>query len=79
MIKIDIFYFFISLFIGFFIVYITAPKPIVIVKYPTVKNAGKILYEDDNGVCYKYKALEVNCTNNNVILEEQEIPEENFN
>ena len=79
MIKIDIFYFFISLFIGFFLVYVTSPKPKVIVKYPTVKNAGKILYEDDNGVCYKYKAIEVDCKNSNVILEEQEIPEENFN
>ena len=79
MIKVDIFYFFISLFIGFFLVYITSPKPKVIVKYPTVKNAGKILYEDDNGVCYKYRAIEVDCNNNNIVLEEQDIPEENFN
>lgn len=79
MIKVDIFYFFISLFIGFFLVYITSPKPKVIVKYPTVKNAGKILYEDDNGVCYKYRAIEVDCNNNNIVLEEQNIPEENFN
>ena len=78
MIKVDIFYFFISLFIGFFLVYITSPKPKVIVKYPTVKNAGKILYEDDNGVCYKYRAIEVDCNNNNIVLEEQNIPEENF-
>ena len=78
MIKIDIFYLFISLFIGFFLVYITSPKPTVIVKYPTVKNAGKILYEDNNGVCYKYKAVEVNCKNNNIILEEETIPPENF-
>ena len=78
MIKVDIFYFFISLFIGFFLVYITSPKPKVIVKYPTVKNAGKILYEDESGVCYKYRAVEVDCNNNNIILEEETIPEENF-
>lgn len=78
MIKVDIFYFFISLFIGFFLVYITSPKPKVIVKYPTVKNAGKILYKDDSGVCYKYRAVEVDCNNNNIILEEETIPEENF-
>lgn len=83
MIKVDIFYFFISLFIGFFLVYITSPKPQVIVKYPTVKNAGKILYEDDNGVCYKYRAVEVDCKNHNLILDEtsnleETIPEENF-
>jgi len=33
-IKIDIFYFLIALFIGFLIVYIQSPKPIIILKTP---------------------------------------------
>jgi len=78
MIKIDIFYFFISVFFGFFLVYITSPKPKVLIKYPTLKNAGKILYEDDKGVCYKYKAVEVDCNNQNIILEEEDIPIDHF-
>ena len=55
------FYFFISLFIGLFIAYISTPVPDVIIKYPTPQNAGKIVYKDDSDVCYKYKAEEVSC------------------
>ena len=55
------FYFFIALFIGLFIAYISTPVPDVIIKYPTPQNAGKIVYRDDSDVCYKYKADEVNC------------------
>lgn len=55
------FYFFIALFIGLFIAYISTPVPDIIIKYPTPQNAGKIVYKDDSDVCYKYKAEEVSC------------------
>jgi hypothetical protein len=55
------FYFFIALFIGLFIAYISTPVPDIIIKYPTPQNAGKIVYKDDSDVCYKYKVDEVNC------------------
>ena len=55
------FYFFIALFIGLFIAYISTPAPDIIIKYPTPQNAGKIVYKDDSDVCYKYKAEEVSC------------------
>ena len=61
MIKIDLMVFFISLFIGLFAVYITAPKPNVIFKYPTIKTAHDITYIDEKNVCYKYVPKPVNC------------------
>ena len=59
--KIDLSYFFLTLFLGIFIVYVTAPKPRVVIKNPTPSNAGKITYVDDNGVCYKYQKKEIMC------------------
>jgi uncharacterized membrane protein YgcG len=55
------FYFFIALFIGLFIAYVSTPVPDIIIKYPTPNNAGKIVYKDDSNVCYKYKVDEVTC------------------
>jgi len=56
--------FWIALGIGMWIAYTFAPVPKVIYKYPTPENAGKVLYVDKSGVCYKYKAVEVNCLKN---------------
>lgn len=53
--------FFVTLCIGIFYVYITTPQPIVVIKYPTPDNAGKIKYVDDAGVCYKYSLEPVSC------------------
>jgi hypothetical protein len=66
MIKIDIMVFSISLFIGFFCVYITSPKPNIVFKYPTVKTANDITYIDENNTCYKYIPKQVNCKKNNI-------------
>jgi hypothetical protein len=61
---IDPFFFFIALFFGLFIVYISAPKPDIIIKYPTPDNAGKVVYKDSAENCYKYKAEQVKCPKN---------------
>ena len=61
MFKLNKFYFFISLIIGLFLAYIFTPQPEVIIRYPTPENAGKIIYQDNNDVCYKYVANEVQC------------------
>lgn len=58
---IDPLYFFISLFIGLFVAYVSAPVPDIVIKYPTPENAGKVVYKDDSDVCYKYEAIEVDC------------------
>ena len=60
-ISIDPFYFFISLVIGLFFAYLFTPTPEVIIRYPTPENAGKIIYQDTNNICYKYKAKEIQC------------------
>jgi len=62
MIKIDIIIFSISLFIGLFLVYVTAPKPNIIFKYPTIKTANDIIYVDEKNTCYKYIPKLVNCS-----------------
>ena len=49
MIKIDIMIFSISLFIGLFLVYITAPVPNIIFKYPTLNNINGLGLGRDNG------------------------------
>ena len=71
MIKINLYYFFISLCFGFFLVYITSPKPKIVVKYPNLKNYKELTYVDEKGVCYKYKPVEVKCGTNNMILPEE--------
>jgi len=54
-------YIFLGLFIGLYFVYITAPQPKVIIKYPTPDNAGQTTYVDDANVCYKYISKERKC------------------
>lgn len=57
--------FIISFTVGLFFVYITGPTPVPIIQYPTLENAGSIVYKDDADVCYKYKPLKVKCPEDN--------------
>jgi len=61
MIKITLFYFLLSLFIGIMILYSIHPRPKVIIKYPTIMNVSKNIYKDDKGTCYNYKKEEIDC------------------
>ena len=56
--------FLVGLCFGMFFVYVLKPSPVVIYKYPTVDNAGKIIYKDRNGVCFKYHAETTDCDSN---------------
>ncbi len=47
--------------IGIFYVYISIPKPKIIIKHPTPDNAGKVVYHDKEQNCYKYMAEEIKC------------------
>jgi len=49
---------------GIFIVYILKPSPLVIMKYPNIENAGKLIYRDRNGTCFVYETKEVDCNKN---------------
>jgi hypothetical protein len=57
MFKIIPFYVFIGLFFGVLVIYALTPPPKVIIKHPTLDNAGKVIYVDNSGVCYKYKKV----------------------
>ena len=59
--KIDPFWFFVSLAVGLLIVYVFAPPPQLIVKFPSPFNAGKVVYKDKSDSCYVYKAESSEC------------------
>lgn len=60
--KFNFLAFIIAFAIGIFYVYISTPKPKIVIKYPTPYNSNKIVYRNDNDVCYKYIVEEVKCT-----------------
>ncbi|GAG52960.1 unnamed protein product [marine sediment metagenome] len=67
---IDPFWFIVSLGIGLFYVYLTTRTPEIIIKYPTPENAGTIVYHDSNDVCYKYRAVKVDCPINKSLIKQ---------
>ena len=64
MIKFNFVYFIIAFFVGIFFVYLTTPKPQVIIKYPTIENSDSTVYIDESNLCYKYIPKEVDCEDN---------------
>ncbi len=54
-------YFFMTLCIGFMIVYMLTPPPQVVKKYPNLKKPDNTTYEDDSGVCYRYNKERIQC------------------
>lgn len=56
-------YFLIAVVITFIILYVTAPLPKIIVKYPSVNDEISGVYVDDNNVHYRYHRVEVDCVN----------------
>ena len=57
--------FIVSLAVGLFLTYITAPDPKIIYVYPTPENVDKIQYVDKANNCYSFKANEVKCPSDN--------------
>ena len=53
--------FVISLAIGIFFVYISAPENQVIYIYPNPENTNKYLYKDKTDTCYKFSPKQVEC------------------
>ncbi len=54
----------IGLVIGVIAILLIQPQKNVIYKYPTPETAGKVVYKDKNGVCYKYTSTVVDCDKN---------------
>lgn len=53
-----------GLVIGIIAVLFIKPQQNIVYKYPTPDTAGKVIYKDKNGVCYKYGATKVDCDKN---------------
>ena len=62
--KFNFLAFIVAFAIGILYVYISTPKPKIVIKYPTPYNCNKIVYRNDNDICYKYSLEEVKCTDN---------------
>ena len=54
----------VSFCIGICIVYVTAPPPEVVLKFPSPYNTGDVIYTDKSNNCYKYKHDKVQCDAN---------------
>jgi hypothetical protein len=50
--------------IGIIILYVYNGDKAEIVKFPHPENVGKLVYKDNNNLCYKFKAKEVDCAEN---------------
>ena len=53
-----------GLVIGIIAILCINPQKTVVYKYPTPESAGKVVYKDKNGICYKYSSKEVSCDKN---------------
>lgn len=62
--------FFIGLAIGIIGIMFIDPEQNVTYKYPTPEDNGKTIYKDKNGVCYRYRAKEMDCDKNEAKLKE---------
>jgi len=61
-------HFFGAFAVGILCVYLMAPTPTLVVKFPTPYNAGKITYEDKANTCYNYSAEKVSCPSSGPVL-----------
>lgn len=55
---------------GLFVLFFFKPTAPTIYEYPHPDNADTRIYRDKNGMCYKYKATEVNCDENEATLKQ---------
>jgi hypothetical protein len=62
--HIRIVYVIVGIVLGIVGILMIDPEKTVVYKYPTPENAGKIIYKDKNGVCYKFSSNSVNCDKN---------------
>ena len=59
---INVHIFLVSLAIGIFVVYITAPAPKIIYVYPTPDNINKLQFKDYSENCFTFQAEKVSCS-----------------
>lgn len=59
--KIHPFYFFVAFAIGMLVVYLTKPKPNIIVKFPSPQNVDNVVYKGEDDTCFKFIASKEQC------------------
>jgi hypothetical protein len=47
--------------VGVIVTYMTKVEKRVVIRYPDPKKADSLIYKDNNGVCFKFKAADVSC------------------
>ncbi len=62
--HINILYLLLGVAIGIIAQFVIVPEKKVIVRYPEPSKAGNMTFRDSNGTCFKFDAVEVNCTAN---------------
>lgn len=62
--HLKIYPFILGLIVGIIGILCINPEKNITYKYPTPENSDKLIYKDNNGICYRYKATEVNCDKN---------------
>ena len=68
-------WFFGAFVVGLVLAYLLGSKPEVVVKFPSPKNAGLVVYHGNgDGSCFKYNAEEVPCPTDDSQVLPQPIP-----
>ena len=62
--HIRIFPLILGIIVGIIAILFVKPQQNITYKYPTPESAGKVVYKDKNGICYKYSATPVDCDKN---------------
>lgn len=76
--KIKFVYFIAAFAFGLLLTYLTSPKPEIVVKFPSIFNAGKITYKDKANNCYKYDATKSECPADPSLIKKQPLSLEEF-
>ena len=70
---IDIKVFIISFAIGLFFVYVLGPEKKIIYVYPNPTNINKYIVKDKSNNCFQYKAEEISCPLNPMVIKQTPI------
>lgn len=62
------FYFFFAFILGIVYVYLVQPSMRYITKHPTPENAGHIVYQEKDGTCFIYQAVEIPCPEDKTLI-----------
>lgn len=74
--KIRPLYFFVAFGVGLFMCYILAPKPEIVVKFPSPYNAGKVVYKDKADNCFVYNSSNIECPRDKESIKPQPVLED---